>query len=153
MDAHKTQNSGASYVVIYDGCCNLCSTLVQALEQFERGSLFCYVPMQNLETLNQWQITAQDCEMGMILLNRDRPQQRWQGSDAAEEIARLLPAGAAVIQAYRAIPGLKGLGDRTYTQVRDHRYTWFGRRSHIYQSQYPYSACPVCHNGQKQGEK
>ncbi len=137
-------NRSASYVVIYDGCCNLCTTLVQALEQLDRGSLFRYVPMQEPDTLAQWHITAQDCEMGMILLNLDNPQQRWQGSDAAEEIARLLPAGAAVIQAYRAIPGLKGLGDRTYTQVRDNRYAWFGRRSQVYQSQYPYLACSAC---------
>ena len=137
----------ASYLVIYDGDCNLCSTLVQALEQLERGSLFRYVPMQDAETLTQWQITAQDCEMGMIVLNINNPTQRWQGSDAAEEIARLLPAGFAVIQAYRAIPGLKGLGDRTYTQVRDNRYAWFGRRATTYQSQYP---CIACDSDKKQ---
>jgi predicted DCC family thiol-disulfide oxidoreductase YuxK len=134
----------ASYLVIYDGNCNLCSTLVQALEQLERGSLFRYVPMQDTETLIQWQITAQDCEMGMIVLNLDNPTQRWQGSDAAEEIARLLPAGAALIQTYRAIPGLKELGDRTYIQIRDNRYALFGRRSTTYQPQYPYAGCTAC---------
>jgi predicted DCC family thiol-disulfide oxidoreductase YuxK len=139
----------ASYLVIYDGDCNLCATLVQALEQLERGSLFRYVPMQDAETLTQWHITPQDCEMGMILLGINNPHQRWQGSDAAEEIARLLPAGASVIGAYRAIPGLKGLGDRTYTQVRDNRYAWFGRRPQTYQSQYPYTACAPCKPSKK----
>jgi predicted DCC family thiol-disulfide oxidoreductase YuxK len=136
----------AAYVVVYDGHCNLCSALVQALEQLERGSLFCYISMQETETLAQWGITPEDCEMGMILLNLENPQQRWQGSEAAEEIARLLPAGTLAIQAYRAIPGLKGLGDRTYIQVRDNRYAWFGRRSQTYSSQYPYAAetCPTC---------
>jgi predicted DCC family thiol-disulfide oxidoreductase YuxK len=141
----------ASHLIIFDGNCNLCSTLVQALEQLERGNLFRYVPMQDAETLTQWQITAQDCEMGMIVLNITNPTQRWQGSDAAEEIARLLPAGAAVIQAYRAIPGLKALGDRTYTQVRDNRYAWFGRRPQTYQSQHPYTACAPCERGKKSG--
>ncbi|WP_404788514.1 thiol-disulfide oxidoreductase DCC family protein [Altericista sp. CCNU0014] len=152
MDAPRSENVSpfrqgdgtASYVVIYDGRCNLCSTLVQALAQLERGSLFRYAPMQDTETLAHWQITPEACEMGMILLKLDNPQQRWQGSDAAEEIARLLPAGAAIIQAYRAIPGLKALGDRTYVQVRDHRYAWFGRRSQTYRSEYPYSACDAC---------
>jgi predicted DCC family thiol-disulfide oxidoreductase YuxK len=134
----------ASYLVIYDGNCNLCSTLVQALEQLERGGLFRYVPMQDTKTLAQWQITAEDCEMGMIVLNINNPTQRWQGSDAAEEIARLLPAGAAVMVAYRAIPGLKGLGDHTYAQVRDNRYAWFGRRAQTYQTQYPIAACAAC---------
>jgi predicted DCC family thiol-disulfide oxidoreductase YuxK len=134
----------ASYLVIYDGDCNLCSNLVQALEQLERGSLFRYAPMQDAQTLTQWQITAQDCEMGMILLDLNNPKKHWQGSDAAEEIARLLPAGAAVIGAYRAIPGLKALGNRTYTQVRDNRYAWFGRRPQTYQSQHPYTDCAPC---------
>jgi predicted DCC family thiol-disulfide oxidoreductase YuxK len=132
------------YVVVYDGRCNLCSTLVQALEQLEHGKLFCYVSMQDTTTLAQWQITAEDCEMGMILLNLENPKERWQGSGAAEEIARLLPVGQGVIQAYRAIPGLKGLGDRTYAQIRDHRYAWFGRRSHTYEPQYPYKTAAVC---------
>jgi predicted DCC family thiol-disulfide oxidoreductase YuxK len=130
------------YAVIYDGCCNLCTTLVQALEQLERGKLFCYVPMQDRERLAQWQITTEDCERGMIVLNLEQPQERWQGSDAAEQITQLLPAGQALIQAYRAIPGLKAFGDRTYTQVRDHRYDWFGRRAKVYQPRYPFTERP-----------
>jgi predicted DCC family thiol-disulfide oxidoreductase YuxK len=52
--------------------------------------------------------------MGMILINgRDREaalrdrDQRWQGSNAAEEITRLLPLGDLFIQAYRALPSMK----------------------------------------------
>jgi predicted DCC family thiol-disulfide oxidoreductase YuxK len=138
------------YAVIYDGCCNLCTTLVRALEQLERGRLFCYVPMQDRETLAQWQIAAEDCELGMIVLDLEHPHRRWQGSEAAERIAQLLPTGQALIHAYRAIPGLKALGDHTYIQVRDHRYEWFGRRTAPYQPLYPFTKmfctdcdCPV----------
>jgi Uncharacterized protein conserved in bacteria len=132
-----------SYTVIYDGECNLCSNLVQVLETLDRGHRFRYVPMQDQETLGQWQITPADCEQGMILICDGDPQQRWQGSEAAEEIARQLPAGAPFIQAYRSIPGLKHLGDQGYEQIRDHRYDWFGRRSQVYRS--PYSgSCSSC---------
>ncbi len=132
------------YVVIYDGRCNLCSSLVQGLAQFDRGTQFNYLPMQDEATLAQWNITAADCEMGMILIQADLPNRRWQGSDAAEEIARLLPLGRPLIEAYRALPELKELGDRIYAQVRDHRYDWFGRRDETYQSQYPEASCGVC---------
>jgi predicted DCC family thiol-disulfide oxidoreductase YuxK len=126
-----------SYTIIYDGRCNLCVSLVQVLERLEQGRLFHYVPMQDTNILAQWQITPQDCEAGMIVLNNDAPSQHWQGSAAAEKIAALLPAGAPLIAAYRAFPGLKWLGDRTYEQVRDHRYQWFGQYPGLYQSAYP----------------
>jgi predicted DCC family thiol-disulfide oxidoreductase YuxK len=129
------------YWIIYDGRCNLCVSLVQALEQLDQGKLFRYVPMQDHTTLSQWQITPQDCEAGMILRSDSHPQQRWQGSNAAEEIARLFPLGGAVIAAYRQIPSLKWLGDQVYGQVRDHRYAWFGARSETY------VACPACDSG------
>ncbi len=132
------------YVVIYDGRCNLCSSLVQMLEQIDRGERFRYIPMQDADALSVWQVTPLDCEKGMILIQVDQPTHRWQGSDAAEEIAKLLPLGRSLIEAYRAIPGLKMFGDSTYTQVRDHRYDWFGKRSQTYRSQYPHDSCTTC---------
>ncbi|MBD2562398.1 MULTISPECIES: thiol-disulfide oxidoreductase DCC family protein [Nostoc] len=125
-----------NYYVIYDGNCNLCVTLVQLLETLDQGKLFRYSPMQDEQTLLQWGITAQDCEQGMILIDANEPQRRWQGSDAAEEIGRLLPAGSIFVDAYRALPGMKWAGDRFYEQIRDNRYALFGKRSNTYQSAY-----------------
>jgi predicted DCC family thiol-disulfide oxidoreductase YuxK len=42
-----------------------------------------------------------------------------------------------VIATYRTIPGLKSFGDRTYVQIRDNRYPWFGKRETTYHSAYP----------------
>ncbi|MDJ1173760.1 thiol-disulfide oxidoreductase DCC family protein [Roseofilum capinflatum] len=120
------------YQIIYDGNCNLCSSLVQGLAWFDQGQRFSYSPMQDLEALVKWGITAQDCELGMILIDREHPQNRWQGSEAAEEISRLLPGGEALIGVYRGIPGVKAVGDRLYEQIRDHRYQWFGQRETLY---------------------
>ncbi len=128
------------YYVIYDGNCNLCVNLVRVLENLDQGHQFQYIPMQDEGSLKELGITSQDCEMGMILINSKNPQQRWQGSDAAEEIGRLLPAGDIFVAAYRALPGLKWGGDRVYEQVRDNRYALFGKRDRVYQSLYP--ACP-----------
>lgn len=129
-----------TYHVIYDGNCNLCVTLVQLLEQLDKGHRFQYSSMQDQQALERFGITAQDCEKGMILINADNPNQRWQGSDAAEEIGRLLPMGELFVATYRALPGVKWAGDRVYEQVRDHRYALFGKRDRTYESLYP--ACP-----------
>lgn len=125
-----------TYYVIYDGNCNLCTTLVQLLENLDQGQKFQYIPMQDESSLQQWKITPQDCEMGMILIDANAPQQRWQGSAAAEEIGRLLPMGEVFVNAYRSLPGLKWIGDRTYEQIRDNRYTLFGKRQTTYKSAY-----------------
>jgi len=109
---------------------------VKLLETLDQGKLFRYAPMQDEQTLLQWGITAQDCEQGMILIDGNQPQRRWQGSNAVEEIGRLLPVGSIFVDAYRALPGVKWAGDRFYEQIRDHRYTIFGKRSHTYQSSY-----------------
>ncbi|MFP4222051.1 MAG: thiol-disulfide oxidoreductase DCC family protein [Phormidium sp.] len=124
-------------LIIFDGNCNLCVTLVKLLESLDHGDRFRYVPMQEERLLSQFDITPQGCELGMILLNPDNPQERWQGTAAAEEIGRRLPAGEVFVAAYRNLPGLKNLGDGIYDQVRDNRYDWFGRRDRTYVSQYP----------------
>ncbi|WP_224095114.1 thiol-disulfide oxidoreductase DCC family protein [Nostoc sp. MS1] len=124
------------YYVIYDGNCNLCVTLVQLLETLDQGKIFRYIPMQDEQAIAQWEITPQGCELGMILIDANEPQRRWQGSDAAEEIGRLLPLGSIFVDAYRTLPGAKWVGDRIYTQIRDNRYTIFGKRSCTYQSRY-----------------
>jgi predicted DCC family thiol-disulfide oxidoreductase YuxK len=126
-----------NYHVIYDGNCNLCVSLVQQLENLDKGQLFDYISMQEEDALKQFGITSQDCEMGMILIDAKTPERRWQGSDAAEEIGRLLPIGNVFVDAYRSLPGMKWIGDRVYEQVRDNRYSWFGKRSSTYKSAYP----------------
>jgi predicted DCC family thiol-disulfide oxidoreductase YuxK len=108
--------------------------------------------MQDQQTLKRFNITPADCELGMILINATQPTQRWQGSAAAEEIGRLLPAGKVFVEAYRALPGVKWVGDRLYEQVRDNRYTLFGKRSTLYQSNYASCESEVCERyfGRKQ---
>ncbi|HEY9749920.1 MAG TPA: DCC1-like thiol-disulfide oxidoreductase family protein [Allocoleopsis sp.] len=132
------------YTVIYDGKCNLCVTLVQLLESLDKGDRFQYIPMQDPENPQRWNVTPQDCELGMILIDAAAPERRWQGSDAAEEIGQLLPLGNLFVAAYRALPGLKWSGDRIYEQVRDNRYTLFGQRTHVYHSAYPACDSNAC---------
>ncbi len=125
-----------SYHVIYDGNCNLCVNLVRSLETLYQGKLFSYTPMQDEQTLAQWGVTPQDCEMGMILIDANAPEKRWQGSDAAEEIGRLLPMGSVFVDAYRALPGVKNVGDKIYAQIRANRYKLFGKRTTTYKSSF-----------------
>jgi predicted DCC family thiol-disulfide oxidoreductase YuxK len=133
----------AEFLVIYDGNCNLCSSLVQGLEQIEGGDRLRYAPMQDEATLRSFAVSPADCEAGMWLIDLAQPDRRWQGSAAAEEIGRLLGWTAPLINLYRRLPGFKPLGDRAYLQVRDHRYAWFGRRTQTYWSRFPWISTPL----------
>lgn len=144
MDLRNFMSAVSSFYVIYDGNCNLCVNLVKLLEVLDRGDRFQYAPMQDEALLSQLGISAADCEKGMILIDAVQPDRRWQGSDAAEEIGRLLPAGELFVQTYRALPGLKWSGDRLYEQVRDNRYTLFGKRNTTYQPTYPICQTDQC---------
>lgn len=136
--------SKSFYHVIYDGNCNLCVNLVKLLEKLDRGERFLYIPMQDQQTLNRFNVTPEDCELGMILIDAAQPDRRWQGSDAAEEIGRLLPNSKLFVDAYRALPGVKWVGDRIYEQVRDNRYALFGKRETLYQSNYSGCTSDAC---------
>lgn len=135
------------YCVIYDGNCNLCVNLVRLLESLDQGRQFQYLPMQDQQALAAYAITPADCEAGMILLNLNALDQRWQGSDAAEEIGRLLPLGEVFVQTYRGLPGIKPLGDQVYAYVRDNRYNLFGQRDRQYTSNYPLCQSDDCQRG------
>lgn len=124
------------YFVIYDGNCNLCVSFTQLLEKFDQGKLFNYIPMQETNTLQQLNITPEDCKLGMIVINQHNLTERWQGNNAVEKIIELLPNSKLFMTAYNAIPGLKWLGEKTYLQIRDHRYQWFGNRKKTYYSSY-----------------
>ncbi|WP_239651665.1 hypothetical protein [Neosynechococcus sphagnicola] len=52
--------------------------------------------------------------------------------------------GSTFVAAYRGLPSLKFLGDRLYTQIRDHRYSLFGQRVSTYQPNYPVCTSNGC---------
>jgi predicted DCC family thiol-disulfide oxidoreductase YuxK len=131
--------------IVYDGNCNLCVSLVRVLERLDGGQRFQYVPMQAEGLLEDFGISQADCEMGMILIDGLRPERRWQGSDAAEEMVRRFPLSAPAVAAYRALPGAKWLGDRIYAQVRDNRYAWFGQRHSTYHAESDTCDSGSCH--------
>jgi len=120
------------YLIIYDGQCNLCSTGVQAVHALDQGCLFTYLPMQDATALAPWGITPDTCAQGMMVINMNEPDQRWQGSAAVEQLLSLLPGLAPWVDTYRGMTGLKAWGDACYAQIRDHRYAWFGARADVY---------------------
>ncbi|MCS6782238.1 MAG: DCC1-like thiol-disulfide oxidoreductase family protein [Gloeomargarita sp. SKYBB_i_bin120] len=121
-----------SYLIIYDGRCRLCSGWVAALYTLEQGRWLRYLPMQDETALAAWGVTPADCDQGVILIDGNQPERRWQGTAALEQLATLIPGMEPLVALYQQLPGLKALGDACYAQIRDHRYEWFGTREEVY---------------------
>ncbi len=127
--------------IIYDGNCNLCTTFVKLLEKIDRGERFCYLPMQQVETLLHLGIHPTEMEQGVILLT---DKTKYQGMKAIERIGELLPGFDRLVSVYNQIPGVKPLSYSGYAWVKDHRYQLFGQ-CQTYESIYPFcdKSCPT----------
>lgn len=127
--------------IIYDGNCNLCTTFVKLLETIDRGERFCYLPMQQVETLLHLGIAPAEMEQGVILLT---DKTKYQGMKAIEQIGELLPGFDRLVTIYNQIPGVKPLSYSSYAWVKDHRYQLFGQ-CQTYESIYPFcdTSCPT----------
>ncbi len=128
-------------IIIYDGNCNLCTTFVRLLETIDRGTRFCYVPMQNTGTLLNLGVDPIEMEKGIILLE---DKTKYQGIAAIERIAETLPGFDRLVNLYNQIPGVKPLGSLSYEWVKDNRYQLFGQ-CQTYESIYPFceTSCPT----------
>jgi Protein of unknown function, DUF393. len=101
---------------------------------------FCLQPHAECGDLARFQLAIADMVLGVMLIDLNCPSIRWQGSSAIEEIAKLLPNAAPFVHLYLQIKPIKWLGDRTYEQIRNHRYALFGKRSHTFVSEF----APIC---------
>jgi predicted DCC family thiol-disulfide oxidoreductase YuxK len=90
-----------TYNVIYDGNCNLCVTLVQFLENLDKGQLFQYIPMQDKRLESLWN-TPQDCEMGDDLIDGDQVRDDGRVAMQLKKLA-FVPMGSAFVDASIAL--------------------------------------------------
>lgn len=115
----------AGAIVLFDGVCNLCNGAVRFIVDRDPGGHFRFAPLQSdvgRELLARGGLQP-DALDTMVLVEGDRC---WTRSDAALRIVRRLSGAWPLLSVLRFLP--RGLRDRAYRWVADHRYGWFGRR-------------------------
>ena len=112
-------------MIVFDGVCNLCNTLVQFVIARDPKGRFQFAPMQSESGRRVLRESGagEPYPDSIVLVESS---QIYVGSTAALRIARQL--GLPWSLAYGLIVVPRPVRDWVYTLVANHRYKWFGRR-------------------------
>lgn len=108
-------------VLFFDGLCNLCNGLVDALLALDRERRLLFAPLQGTTA------QALDVNAGfdsVVLIDVDGV---WRDSDAVLKTTGFLPQPFRSLRYLKYMP--RCIRDKIYKFVVGERYRWFGRRS------------------------
>lgn len=115
-----------SPVILYDGECNLCASVVAFILPRDRRGRFRFAALQS--DSGRRLLAGAGCEFGelstVVLVEGDRC---WARSDAVLRICRLLPLPWPALAGLWLVP--RPLRDAAYALIASRRRRWFGRRS------------------------
>ncbi len=114
------------YIVVFDGICNLCSSLVDFITARDPGKVFTFVPMQSprgQELLEEHGLSIDRVDTFLLIGNGGALVR----SDAAIAIAAELRRPWNILAVLRHIP--RPIRDWVYSLVATNRYKWFGKRT------------------------
>ncbi len=110
-------------LILIDGYCNLCNGTVKFIQKRDRNKLFHYVSLESEKgklLIKKFNISTQ--VDSVVFINKN---QAFIKSDAAIEIARLLPFPWKIATLFKLFP--KSWRDGIYDTIAKKRYRWFGK--------------------------
>ena len=115
-----------SHIVVFDGMCNLCSSVVDFISARDPRNVFTFVPMQSprgQQLLEAHGVSIDQVDTFLLIGNGDALVR----SDAAIAIAAGLRRPWNLLATLRLVP--RPFRDRVYSLVARNRYRWFGKRT------------------------
>lgn len=112
-------------VILFDGVCNLCNSVVQFLIKRDKTDTFRFASLQSeagQQILGQHQLPTQNFNSFVLYKNN----KIYQKSTAALLVAKALPGWWPLLAAFIIIPPL--LRDPLYDIIAQNRYKWFGKK-------------------------
>lgn len=138
-----------THIVVFDGICNLCSSLVDFITARDPGKVFTFVPMQTprgQQLLEAHGVSIDRVDTFLLIRGGSGGSSSSSGgdgealvrsdtavtialekSDAAIAIAAGLRRPWNLLTVLRFVP--KPIRDRVYSFVAGNRYRWFGKRA------------------------
>jgi predicted DCC family thiol-disulfide oxidoreductase YuxK len=111
-------------VVVYDGECNFCLAQIDRIHKMDKNSEFEYLARQDPTAETRFPVLRSiDFDKGMRLItpgNGNDAGHNYAGADALYQIARKLPAVAAIAWLYN-VPGINQIAKAAYTWVAKNR--------------------------------
>ena len=115
-----------THIVVFDGMCNLCSSVVDFISARDPHSVFTFVPMQSTrgqQLLEAHGLSIDQVDTFLLIGNGGA----FVRSDAAIAIAAELRCPWNLLRVLRLVP--RPIRDRVYSFVASNRYRWFGKRA------------------------
>ena len=113
-------------IVVFDGICNLCSSVVDFISARDPRSVFMFVPMQSPRgqlLLEEHGVSIDQVDTFLLIANSGALVR----SDAAIAIASELRRPWNLLTVLRHVP--RPVRDWIYSVVAKNRYRWFGKRA------------------------
>lgn len=114
----------AHSVILFDGVCNLCNTVVQFVIKRDRKNIFRFAPLQS-EQANQLLNGNLKPTMNSFILLDDNV--LYTKSTAALRVCRRLGGLWRLMYGFIIVP--KAVRDAVYDWIAANRYRWFGRKT------------------------
>ncbi len=113
-------------IILFDGVCNLCDSVVQFIIRHDKRDLFRFLPLQSDtgQALLK-QLGLQEQELDSIILYEPGKAYYYK-SAAALEIAKSLGGVFSLATIFHIIP--KNLRNALYDYIARNRYKWYGKK-------------------------
>ncbi len=112
-------------VIIYDACCNLCSSLVRIIIRLDKKGKFKFASLQSSFVKQQIpQVVSNELMPDSIIYFEEG--NIYLRSDAALKVARKLGGIMLITNAAYILP--RNWRDGVYDYIAKNRYRWFGKR-------------------------
>ena len=110
--------------ILFDGVCNLCNATVRFVIRRDRRRRFRFAPLQSDAARQLLGVTEPGAVAldSILLVEGSRVYRK---SEAALRIARQLNHPWPLLAVFSILP--RGVRDRVYDYIGNHRYRWFGR--------------------------
>ena len=113
-------------IILFDGVCNLCDSVVQFIIRHDKKDVFRFVPLQSelgLSIVNH--IGIDTSKTDSIILYEPKVAYHYK-AQAALKIAKYLGGIYQMLNVFSLLP--KGLSNGVYDYIAKNRYKWYGKK-------------------------
>ena len=113
-------------IIIFDGICNLCTSLIKFIIKRDKSAVFKIVPFQSdtcKHLTKEYQIDGYGSQTLILIKNNTI----YSKSDAVLEISKYLGRIWKIASIFKIIP--RFIRDSIYDVITKYRYKWFGKKA------------------------
>ncbi|MDI1316632.1 DCC1-like thiol-disulfide oxidoreductase family protein [Flavobacterium sp.] len=113
-------------IILFDGVCNLCDSIVQFIIKQDKKDVFRFVPLQSELGLRITEYLGIDISNVDSIILYEPNTAYYYKSEAAIKIAQYIGGIYSLLCLFSILP--KGISNLVYDYIARNRYKWFGKK-------------------------